>query len=123
MAEEKTFENKVKEYLDSQECWYLKYWAGGGFTKSGIPDLLVCCSGHFLGVEIKASKGKPSLLQLRTLRQIEDAGGYGILLYPEYFEVFKNLILCIKLNDQNAAYNYDIFRCKRKEWEDRLINH
>lgn len=122
MAEEKTFENKVKEYLDSQECWYLKYWAGGGFTKSGIPDLLVCCSSHFLGVEIKASKGKPSLLQLRTLRQIEDAGGYGILLYPEYFEVFKNLILCIKLSDQNAAYNYDIFRCKRKEWEDRLIN-
>ena len=55
MAEEKNLENRIKKFLKNEECWCLKYWAGGGFTKSGIPDLLICCNGHFIGAEIKAS--------------------------------------------------------------------
>lgn len=26
MAEEKNFENKIKKFLDEQNCWYVKYW-------------------------------------------------------------------------------------------------
>lgn len=120
MAEEKNFENRIKKFLADQKCWYLKYWAGGGFTKSGIPDLLVCCNGRFLGVEVKGEKGQPTMLQLQTLRKIEEAGGYGILLYPDHFTLFQNLILCIKCNDRNADYNYDIFTERRNAWEQIL---
>lgn len=49
MAAEKNFEEKVKKYLKENGCWFLKYWGGGGFTKSGIPDLLVCCKVHGRG--------------------------------------------------------------------------
>jgi Holliday junction resolvase len=92
MAAEKNFENKVKAFLKEQGCWFIKYWAGGEFTKAGVPDLLICCNGHFLGVELKAPKGKPSELQLWNISKINQAGGIGMVLYPKDFEDFKALI-------------------------------
>ena len=111
MAAEKNFENKVKKFLEDQGCWFLKYWGGAAFTKAGIPDLLVCCKGHFMGVEIKAPNGKPSELQLYNLKKIDEAGGFGILLYPDQFELFKNFIDCIKCGDvKNTKYNYELLK-------------
>lgn len=92
MAKEKQFENKVKEYLKNKGCWLLKYWGGGGYTKKGIPDLLVCCNGYFLAIELKAEDGKPSELQEHTIKQILNAGGISMVLYPRDFETLKSLI-------------------------------
>lgn len=89
MAAEKNFENRVKKYLDDCGAWWLKYWGGASYTKSGIPDLLCCSDGYFLGIEVKADSGEPSLIQLHHLRRIRDSGGYAILLYPKDFELFK----------------------------------
>ena len=96
MAAEKQFENKVKAFLKEQGCWYIKYWGGGGFTKSGIPDLLICCNGRFVAVEVKASTGKPSDLQLKKIRDIRKAGGVAFTLYPDQFEEFKHMIINMK---------------------------
>ena len=92
MAAEKNFENKVKAFLKSQGCWFIKYWGGGQFTKSGVPDLLVCCKGKFLGIELKAPTGKPSELQLYNIEAIQKAGGVALVLYPKDFERFKELV-------------------------------
>lgn len=92
IAAEKNFENKVKKFLKEQGCWFIKYWAGSEFTKSGVPDLLVCCNGYFLGVELKAPTGKPSELQKWNIREIKKAGGIAMVLYPKDFEEFKELI-------------------------------
>ena len=43
MAAEKNFENKIKGFLKDHGCWFLKYWGGAAYTKSGIPDILACC--------------------------------------------------------------------------------
>lgn len=111
IAAEKNFENKVKKFLEEQGCWFIKYWGGAAYTKSGIPDLLVCCNGFFLGVEIKAPKGKASELQFYNLKMIDEAGGFGILLYPDNFAVFQNMIDClISENYENAIYNYEILK-------------
>lgn len=111
MGTEKQFENKVKEFLKEQGCWFVKYWGGGQFTKSGVPDILCCCLGFFMGIEVKAPNGKPSSLQIHNLKQIDEAGGYGVLLYPEHFELFKNFILCLKARDyQNTMFNYEILK-------------
>lgn len=121
MATEKNFENKVKKFLKEKGCWILKYWGGAAFTKSGIPDLLVCCDGRFLGIELKAPKGRPSDLQIYNLREIDRSGGYAILLYPDQWELFKNFILCITENDQsNIAYNYNILKSKWKHFENKM---
>lgn len=99
MAAEKNFENRVKKYLEEKGCWYIKYWGGAAYTKAGVPDLLVCFKGWFLGIELKAPKGKPSDLQLYNLRKIEKAGGVSILLYPKDFDQFKKFIEHIELGE------------------------
>ena len=91
MASEKDFEKEVKKYLKEQGCWVLKTW-GNGVQRSGVPDLLVCCNGYFLGIELKAEHGKVSELQQWNLDQICNAGGIGIVLYPHQFEQFKDFV-------------------------------
>lgn len=91
MAQEKQFENKVKAYLKEQGCWVLKTWSNG-IQREGIPDLLVCCNGYFLGIELKAADGKPSALQEWNIDQINKAGGIGIILYPHMFDEFKTFV-------------------------------
>ena len=97
MAAEKDFENKVKKYLKDQGCWYVKYWSGNAqngkkFTKDGIPDLLVCCNGHFMALELKAENGHPSKLQEWNIEQIRNAGGFAMVVYPDDFEMIKEVI-------------------------------
>lgn len=64
MASEKNFENRIKSFLKSNNCYFIKYWGGGEFTKAGVPDILACCNGKFLGIEVKAKNGKPSPLMV-----------------------------------------------------------
>ena len=103
MYSEKSFENRVKQFLKDEGCWTLKTW-GGGMQRSGIPDLLICCNGYFLGVELKAEKGKPSELQKWNLEKIRDSGGIGLLLYPKDFDDFKILIKSLK-GENNGRTN------------------
>lgn len=111
IASEKAFENRVKKYLDSKGCWFIKYWGGSAFTKAGIPDLLVCCKGHFMGVELKAPNGKPSALQIHNLKLIDESGGCGILLYPKDWELFQNFVDCLIEEDyENANINYKLLK-------------
>ena len=88
MAKEKAFENKIKAYLNSIGAYFIKTH-GDRFSRVGTPDIIACINGHFVAVEVKADKGKPSDLQLYHIQQINNAGGYAIILYPKDFERFK----------------------------------
>ena len=92
MAAEKSFEEKVKKFLATQDAWYVKFFANS-FTKSGIPDILACVNSYFVGIEVKAQNGKPSELQLYNVRKIREAGGFAFVLYPSGFEKFKQFIV------------------------------
>lgn len=96
MASEKNFENRVKKFLKEQGAYFVKYWGGGNFTRSGVPDLLVCCKGRFMGLEIKAENGKPSELQLHHIEQIRKAGGIAFILRPSDFKDFKEFVEGLK---------------------------
>lgn len=107
MASEKLFEKKVEKFLHSigiyqagtpshrmkevQIGWFTKIW-GGGYQKSGIPDLICCINGFFVSIELKASNGRPSELQKMNTARINQSNGIGIILYPEGFEKFKELM-------------------------------
>lgn len=108
IAKEKNFENKIKKFLKDQDCYFIKYWGGGQFTKSGVPDLLICCNGYFVAVEVKAENGKPSELQLWNIEQIKKAGGIAMVLYPNRFEDFKKIIISLKnVIDNNKMLLYN----------------
>lgn len=107
LASEKLFENRIKKYFHSigvypagyatdkmdidMVGWYTKIW-GGGYQKSGIPDILCCVNGITIAVEVKASNGRPSELQKLNVKRINKSGGVALFLYPEGFEQFKNLM-------------------------------
>ena len=110
MGQEKNFEDRIKEYLKSKGSWFVKYWGGGEFTKSGVPDILSCINGYFVGIEVKARYGKPSVLQLQNLKKIHLAGGYAVLLYPDEWELFKNFVDCLFLDKDNADANYTVLK-------------
>ena len=108
IAKEKNFENKIKKFLKDQDCYFIKYWGGGQFTKSGVRDLLICCNGYFVAVEVKAEDGKPSDLQLWNIEQIKKAGGFAMVLYPNQFEEFKKFIISMKnVIDNNKMLLYN----------------
>lgn len=45
----------------------------------GCPDILVCWSGQFVGIEVKSKTGRPSKAQLEVGKDIERAGGRWVL--------------------------------------------
>ena len=106
MTEEKKFENKIKKFLDDKHLWYVKYFANS-FTKSGIPDLIVCCNGYFVAIEVKQTKGKPSDLQLYNIDKIHQSGGIAIVLYPNQFDKFKDMINKLINDGYEDIYLYE----------------
>ena len=102
---EKNFENRIKKYLESKGAWFVKFFANA-YTSSGIPDILCCINGRFVGIEVKQETGKPSLLQKVHLKRIGDSGGIGILAYPSGYDDLKKLIdnLC-KNRDYKIDFN------------------
>ena len=97
MAAEKNFENKIKKYLELRGWWFVKYFANR-MTKSGVPDILACVNGLFIGIEVKATNGHPSELQIWNREQIRNANGICVVLYPDQFEDFKVLIDLLESN-------------------------
>ena len=88
IAAEKNFENKIKAYLKSIGAYFIKTH-GDRFSKVGTPDIIACIKGRFVAIEVKAENGKPSELQRYHIQLINNAGGYGVILYPKDFEQFK----------------------------------
>lgn len=74
---------RIKAYLESRGALvYAIHGGGDPYQEGGIPDLLVCWQGHFLGLEIKDTRGeKPSKLQEFQLRRIKRAGGISSVVY------------------------------------------
>lgn len=91
MAAEKAFENKVKKYLQDKGCWLVKFFANR-MTSVGVPDILACVNGWFVGIEVKTENGKMSKLQFYQMTKIIQAGGIHVVLYPHNFDKFKTLI-------------------------------
>lgn len=71
---------KIKTYLKSEGAYVEKIW-GGGFQSAGIPDLIACYNGRFLGIEVKVGRNKPSPIQTAKLNAITEAGGIGICVW------------------------------------------
>lgn len=77
---EGTLTRKMKQYLQSQGAYTENIW-GGGYQASGIPDLIACYKGVFLGLEVKLDYNKPSEIQKVKIKMINDAGGIGRVVY------------------------------------------
>lgn len=103
MASEKTFENKIKAYLKEKGAWGVKFFANRN-TQKGIPDLLYCVNGRFLAVEVKGDGGKPTALQIRNVRLINEANGVAFVAWPDAWETVQTLIDYVCDDQPRASY-------------------
>ena len=76
---EKKVKRKVMAQLEEMKAYTVTPMTGG-FGNSGVPDVLCCYKGRFVGVECKANGGKPTALQIHNLNSIEIAGGIALLV-------------------------------------------
>jgi hypothetical protein len=81
----------VSQALKEMKAYVVKP-VTGGFGNSGVPDLLVCVSGKFVGIECKAGGNKPTALQLHNLNAIELAGGIALVIDESNMHLVKQLI-------------------------------
>lgn len=79
----RTPEGKVKdacvELLKAHKAYYF-FPVMGGYGRSGVPDIIACHKGRFLGIECKAGYNKPTLLQEREIAEIHKAGGSAMVV-------------------------------------------
>ena len=71
--------HKVVEFLKARGVYYF-FPATYGFGRSGVPDIVCCVRGKFLGIECKAGDSSPTALQQRELAAIRAANGVALVI-------------------------------------------
>ena len=96
---EKKVKERVKKILDELGAYYFfPSSAYGG--RSGVPDIIACYEGLFIGIECKVGKNKPTKLQLIELGKIKKAKGLALLFNDTTEpEDLKTLILQAAIED------------------------
>lgn len=90
MATETTLVNAIrKAMLDTYPGAYVLKVHGGGYQTVGVPDLILCVEGRFIGLEVKRpragetidhARGRATPGQLAQIREIWKAGGYASIV-------------------------------------------
>lgn len=86
MVKEKTVQNNIRDKLDEEVGGYWSKIHGGPYQRSGLPDLIGCVDGHFIGIEVKTPKRKHKVTdnQAYVLKKIEANGGTAFVAWePE----------------------------------------
>jgi len=93
-----TPETKVKravvKILDAHQAYHF-FPATHGYGRSGVPDIVACYKGYFVGIECKAGKGVPTALQLKELRLIDEAGGYSMVVREDTVALVETVLSAI----------------------------
>ncbi len=93
---ESDFSRELRKSLESRGGYFIKM-VGGPFVTPGIPDIVGCFKGRFIGIECKqiktAPKSKKAILwknifsdmQIKNLQRINETGGVGVgVIYLAY---------------------------------------
>ena len=70
---------KIRAILKKHGIYYVMP-IGSGYGNSGVPDFICCVNGKFIGIEAKAGKNRPTLLQDKNLSLIIKANGEAMVI-------------------------------------------
>jgi hypothetical protein len=65
---------RLKKALKDRDIYYTMPFTAG-YGASGVPDVLICHKGRFIGIECKANGNKPTALQGAHIQKINESGG------------------------------------------------
>lgn len=87
---EATIVGKIQRAFKARGFFLVKIH-GSEMQQAGLPDLIGCCNGRFIGLEVKdpgharrdlcARSECATPLQLYTLEEIRSAGGIGVVVH------------------------------------------
>ena len=90
MTPEAKVKKKVVAILKKHEAYYF-YPVTGGYGRSGVPDVIACHDGRFIGIERKAGSHKPTPLQQKNLDDIQTAGGVALVINEDNINTVEEL--------------------------------
>ena len=91
-TKENLVKKKVKAILDELKVYHFSPMQNG-MGRAGIPDIVACHSGKFIGIECKAGNNKPTALQERELNRILNAGGEAFVINEENIEQLREELI------------------------------
>lgn len=91
MTPEAKVKKQVVAVLKKHGAYYF-YPVTGGYGRSGVPDIVACFKGKFLGIECKAGKNTTTALQQKNLREITENGGLALVISEEDVAWFADLM-------------------------------
>lgn len=113
-TKESKLEEQVEKFMNDKGIWQLARYQAQS-NQNGLPDRLYLYKGFLLGLELKADGGKPTKLQLKKLKAINDNGGIGLIVKD--VEIVVHLIELIDFyeNEDREIDHYYILK-HIKEW-------
>ena len=91
MTPEGKVKKQVKKILDDLGAYHFSPMTAG-FGRSGVPDIIACYKGKFIGIECKSGDNKPTLLQLRNIEDIKRNQGLAIVINEDNIESLLALV-------------------------------
>jgi Holliday junction resolvase len=91
MKPEAKVKKQVKKILDDIGAYHFSPMSGG-FGRSGVPDIIACYKGRFIGIECKAGKNEPTLLQKHNIKEIQRNQGLAIVVNEDNIEALLALV-------------------------------
>ena len=85
----------VKKLLDEMNIYHFSP-VQNGMGRAGIPDIIGCFRGRFLGIECKAGKGKTTALQDLELEKIRQAKGFAYVVNETNIQDLKELLIWMR---------------------------
>ena len=77
---EKDIVAAIMRYLKTVPGCFAWKEHGGMYGTSGLPDIICCYCGRFVGLEVKTPDGKVTKLQEVALAKIQSAGGVSAVV-------------------------------------------
>lgn len=85
---------QVKKILDAHapDIWYFMPIP---LYNRGVPDIVACILGQFVGIECKAGNNKPTGIQTLTMDRIKAAGGDCWVINEDNIDEFRFWLECL----------------------------
>lgn len=84
---EKWVKQQVVKMLKERHLYYFP--VAGNYTSIGVPDIVACIRGRFVGIECKVGNNRPTVLQHKNLEDIRNNGGIAMVVTENDLETLE----------------------------------
>jgi Holliday junction resolvase len=79
VRKEKWVKAQVVKMLKDIDAYYF-FPVASGWMSNGVPDIIACINGRFVGIECKAGKNGTTAIQDKNLVSIKKNGGVALIV-------------------------------------------